>query len=135
MKSTEFTESSSQFLRKEDLGSRKVTATVERVGITEFDADKKLVLHFVGKTKALSLNRTNAKVMEMAFGDETDEWIGQTIELWVDPYVTFQGKMVGGIKITPKPAIPAPPPKASQQGTGGGSFDDDIPFAARTSLD
>jgi hypothetical protein len=124
---SEFTESNSSFLKKEDIGDRRVKVIISRVGVTTFDdSSKKLVLHFQGKEKGVALNRTNTQVLAGAFGQESDGWLGQQVELWVDPYVTFGGKMVGGLKITPIRSAPipqAPPPVAP-----AAPFDDDIPF-------
>lgn len=126
MNVSEFTESSSSFLKKEDIGEgKRVKVIISKVGLTEFDAQKKLVIHFQGKSKGLSLNRTNAQILAMAFGDESDGWLGQQVELWVDPYVTFQGKMVGGLKVTPMKSATAPPPPPPAPAV---PFDDDIPF-------
>ena len=127
MNVSEFTESSSGLLKKEDIGNARPKVMVERVAITEFDGQRKLVLHFQGKEKGLALNKTNAQILAMTYGTESDNWLGQLVELWVDPYVTFGGKMVGGIKLTPKS-----PPKSQQPAPANGAppppFDDDIPF-------
>ena len=52
----------------------------------------------------LVLNVTNNRTLIDAFGDETDDWIGQVIEVYFDPDVTFGGKRAGGLRIR----IPAP---------------------------
>lgn len=127
---SEFTDSSSGLLKKEDIGKARPVVMIERVEVTEFDGQRKLVLHFQGKQKGLALNKTNTQVMALTFGNESDHWLGQMVELWVDPYVTFSGKMVGGIKITPRsqPIAAPPPPPAAAAGPAGAPFNDDIPF-------
>jgi len=72
-------------------------------------------------------------VNSLTFGNESDHWLGQMLELWVDPYVTFGGKMVGGLKITPRSRpvqAQEPPPPAAVAGlaANGAPFNDDIPF-------
>lgn len=122
---SEFITGNGALLKKEDIGKNRPIVTIETVDVTEFDGDKKLVLRFQGKEKGMALNKTNTLILAEAFGGETDHWTGQQIELWVDPYVTFAGKVVGGLKLTPKTsaAPPPPPPQAA-----AGDFDDDIPF-------
>lgn len=125
---SEFLTSSGALLKKEDIGQHRPIVTISGVDITEFDGEKKLVLKFVGKEKGLALNKTNLLIISEAFGHETNGWLGQRLELWVDPYVTFAGKVVGGLKVTPKhdaPPAPPPPPPAT---TGAEDMDDGIPF-------
>lgn len=117
-----FLTSNGALLKKEDIGKHRPIVTIESVDITEFDGDKKLVLRFHGKDKGMALNKTNTLIIAEAFGHESDHWIGQQVELWVDPYVTFAGKVVGGLKITPVPVKPPPPPPTDFQD------DSEIPF-------
>ena len=69
--------------------------------------------------------------MVEAYGAETNGWVGQEVELWVDPYVLFSGKPVGGLKLTPK-FTQTPLPVSVTEGTTVGPAptgpDDDIPF-------
>jgi hypothetical protein len=55
-------------------------------------------LKFVGKKKALVVNKTNAQRIAMMYGNDTDEWIGKSITLYVD-IVDFQGKATEAIRI------------------------------------
>ena len=71
------------------------TALVETVGQ---DDERKLVLRFRGKDRALIVNKTNGDTLADAFGDDFDEWVGQTITLFVIPNV-YQGKP--GLRIRP----------------------------------
>jgi hypothetical protein len=76
-------------------------------------------LSFTNGTKALILNKTNAKTISKALGNETNNWPGKEI-LLVPAVVDFKGDTVDAIRIRPVPARPRvaeePPP-----------FDDDIP--------
>lgn len=117
-----FLTSNGALLKKEDIGQKRPIVTISGVDITEFDGEKKLVLKFAGKEKGMALNKTNLLIISEAFGHETDHWRGKKVELWVDPYVTFGGKVVGGLKVTPKDTPPPPPPPK------GEDFDDEIPF-------
>lgn len=110
--------STSNFLKKEDL-TKPVKVKIESVDLMEFEQDgkpqRKLILKFVGKEKALACNKTNARTIAAMHGDETDNWVGVEITLYNDPTVSMGDQVVGGIRIQYQP--PA---------TEG--FDDDIPF-------
>lgn len=70
----------------------------------------KPVLHFHGVTRGLILNQTNWDVLEGAFGEESDDWIGHKVVLGVEqgkfrsgakagePYVTIRVRPVAGAR-------------------------------------
>lgn len=63
---------------------------------------KTIVLHFSGQReggKGLKLNKVNEEFMIEHFGDETDGWVGASIILYIDPSVSFKGRMTGGIRL------------------------------------
>jgi hypothetical protein len=71
----------------------------EQIGRGE-DAEMKWVAYFKETPKCLSLNATNIKRMEKAFGsDNTDDWIGKQIVVFWDEEVQFGNDMVGGIRV------------------------------------
>jgi hypothetical protein len=120
----------SKFLKKEDVG-RGVLATIsgcvqKNVAKEGADPEQKWCLTFRELDKPLVLNATNVQLCEQVCGsDDTDDWVGKRIVLYTDPNVSYQGKLIGGIRVrAPKPtAAPAPPPQAVEPLT-----DDDIPF-------
>jgi hypothetical protein len=121
----------SKFLKKEDVG-RGVLATVtgcirKNTAMEGADPEQKWCLTFQELDKPLVLNVTNVQLCEQIFkSDDTDEWIGKRVVLYTDPNVSYQGKLVGGIRVrAPKPsaAPPPPPPPVTEALT-----DDDIPF-------
>ena len=67
------------------------------------DEDRpKLVLYFAEFEKGLVCNVTNINMLIDTFNtSETDEWVGKSVVLNVDPNVMFSGKRVGGIRIQP----------------------------------
>ena len=95
------------------------------------DAKQKPVIYFRGKEKGLVCNATNYDMIADAYGDETDDWPGQPIELY-PTRVQFKGQLTDAIRVRipqakpapePKPApTPAPAPDASEQ------LNDDIPW-------
>jgi hypothetical protein len=126
----------SKFLRKEDFDEDRVM-TIKGVKLEDMpgdSGDQKWVLYFREEAKGMALNVTTIRVLEQAYGDDTDHWVGNKVKVYVDPNVSFGGKVVGGLRLRtskqlPKapPPPPPPPPTAAQQTTDS-DFDDDIPF-------
>lgn len=108
------------------------------------------VMFFERVEKGLVLNKGNLTRAEKALGsDETDDWVGKQIVVYVDPDVEFAGEIVGGIKLraprprpgngagshaagspatTPRPAQPAPPGYSFKDDGGIAGMSEDIPF-------
>lgn len=92
----------SNWLAKEDLASpvRAVIKTVTREEIKGDDGNElKTILAFQGNVKSMILNKTNAEFLVAEFGDDSDLWLGKTVELYVDPSVMFGGKRIGGVRL------------------------------------
>jgi hypothetical protein len=87
------------------------------------------------------LNTTTIRVLEKAFGPDSDDWAGKKVVLYTDPNVSFKGQVVGGLRLrplkTPAPAKPAATSKAKAaaqpaaepetQAAMDEMFDDEIP--------
>jgi hypothetical protein len=127
----------SKFLRKEDFDEDRVM-TIKGVKLEDMpgdDGQQKWVLYFREEAKGMALNVTTIRVLEKAFGDDSDQWVGKRVMVYVDPNVSFGGRVVGGLRLrppsrqTPPPGQPvtqpqsAPPKKAEEE-----YFSDDIPF-------
>lgn len=55
--------------------------------MVNFEGENKLVLYFDNYEKGMVVDRVNAKVIAEKFGEETDYWRGQSLEIhpyWVD---------------------------------------------------
>lgn len=136
--------------KAEDLGDQEPTFIITAIEMKPFDKGNKLVLSFQGEKKTLVCNKTNAKRIAFMFGNDTNNWVGQSITLYTE-HVDFQGEIVPAIRvkvIKQKPAVSAPlnrPPmrqtvdqlaqrQAPRRQTGGMSedyhqdADDEIPF-------
>ena len=119
----------SKFLKKEDIG-KGVLATItgcvqKNVAKDGADPEQKWCLTFRELDKPLVLNATNVQLCEAICGsDDTDHWVGKRIVLYTDPNVSYQGKLIGGIRVrAPRPgSVPAPPPVADPLD------ESDIPF-------
>lgn len=116
----------SKYISAADLNGQDVTVTIDGVDLEEFDGDnrnkeRKLVLRFRGKKKAMVCNKTNANTIAKVLGsDDTDDWIGKSITIGPRE-VEFGGEMVWSLRVSLKapaqptraaaPARPAPEPE------------------------
>jgi len=115
----------SKFLRKEDFDEDQI-CTIKTVKLEEImGSDTKWVLYFSEHAKGMVLNVTTIRVLEGAFGDDSDNWIGKRVKVYVDPNVSFQGRVVGGLRIMPPKARPAPKPAPA---AAEPEFNDEVPF-------
>lgn len=118
----------SKFLRKEDFDEDRVL-TIKGVKLEDVgnQGEQRWVVHFREVDKGMVLNITSIRVLEGAYGDDSDGWIGKRVMVYVDPNVSFQGRVVGGLRLrAPKKAAAAPVPAPAAHA----EFEDDtsIPF-------
>jgi hypothetical protein len=124
----------SKFLRKEDFDEDRVM-TIKGVNLEVMpgdNGDQKWVLYFREEPKGMALNITTIRVLEQAYGQDSDMWVGNKVMVYVDPNVSFGGKIVGGLRLrTPRKAKPAAAPvkpEPQDRDLEHPEFDDDIPF-------
>lgn len=126
----------SKFLRKEDFDEDRVL-TIKTVKLEDMpssdrggDATQKWVLYFREESKGMALSITTIRVLEQAYGPDSDHWIGNKVMVYVDPNVSFGGKIVGGLRLrTPKNRpVAKPAPAPMEPISSEPEFDDDIPF-------
>ena len=86
--------------------------TQENVAKDDEPQEWKFVLFFAETpSKGMVLNPTNIKAVAKACGtEETDEWVGREVVVYVDPNVGFEGKTTGGLRIRSHQAQQAPRP-------------------------
>ena len=113
----------SKYLGKDDL-SEPTTYTISKVTREEFENDGqtqiKTVIYWQERdAKAWICNLGNWMTIESAYGEESDNWSGKPVELFVDESVMFGSKRVGGVRVRipasttkarPAPATSGPPP-------------------------
>ena len=59
-----------------------------------------MVMHFVGDTKPLILNKTNMKRIEKALGTPyLDEWVDKKIQLYVEKNVPAFGSITDAVRV------------------------------------
>lgn len=88
----------SKYLKSTDLRGEVVTVKIKDVIVEEIGTDRKMVMYFVGKDKGMVANKTNAHAIGEAYGEDTDQWIGQPIEIF-SMKVEFNGRMVDGLRV------------------------------------
>lgn len=93
----------SKYLKSDDLGNARLTLQVAAIKLEEVAENEpaKPVMYFNGKDKGMVLNKTNALLCASVWGDDTDTWLGQYLDLFVEPKM-FQGKVVKGLSVAPK---------------------------------
>lgn len=93
----------SKYLRQGDVDD-EVPVTVQglkKVNVARDDEDPEYrwTVKFQEFPKPMVLNVTNLKRMAKALGDDTDDWTGKQVILYVDPDIEFGGNVVGGLRI------------------------------------
>lgn len=94
----------SNFLNVEDvhgLSDAQRMTNIDHVTVEEVNKQQKLVAYFVGIEDGLPLNtaRINQLTNLHSGDDNTDNWRGTAVELYVDPSVMYSGRKVGGVAI------------------------------------
>jgi hypothetical protein len=93
----------SRYLKAHDLKGSSPIVTVASVMVepTGRSREKKPVVYFVGKTKGLLLNKTNADALAAAAGSPmTEQWIGLKVRL-VATTATFGSQTFDVVRIQP----------------------------------
>jgi len=118
----------SRFLKHADLKGRPCVVVIEDLTLEDIDEEKqKPVLHFKNRQKGLVLNATNFDMIADSYGDESDSWIGQPVELY-PTRVPFKGKQVDAIRVRIPTAKVEPPKPVPVKPTAAAEMNDDIPW-------
>ena len=101
----------SKYLKQGDIGDEEVPVTFKKVvkeNVARKDADPeyKAVAYFHEFEKPMVLNATNLKRIAKTLGDDTEDWIGNSMILYVDETVEFGGEQKGGLRLKRQP-LPA----------------------------
>jgi len=102
----------------------ELTVTILDTEEVELRDGPKLMLNFEDEHPGLVLNQTNLRALAKSFGGDSDDWCGNTIQLFLVD-VDFHGEMKKGIRIRPlqRSSAPRPVPRG-----GKPDLDDAIPF-------
>ena len=132
----------SSYLKKEDCDPA-ILVTIseikhENLAMEGKPPELKWVMMFVEQEKGIVLNSTNIQLAaSICASQDTDDWIGKKIVLYSDPNISFQGKLVGGIRIRApksggKPVQPsianADPKEVNRRAQEIADMESDIPF-------
>jgi hypothetical protein len=100
----------SKFLGVSDLNGTSHIVQIERFSSEQTqDGKVKPAVHFVGRQKALLVNKTNWGTLGAAFGKDLNNWIGRSVELFAMPCQGPNG-MTQGVRVR---AITEPPAGAA----------------------
>lgn len=127
---------STKYLKQEDFPEPVLatvrTVTKENVSLPTQPKKERGVMYFEEYEKGMVLNATNLKRAEKFLGsDETDDWVGKKIVIYVDEDVEFGGEIVGGLRLKAYRQAAKVPIKQVEGEKTGGKFDelmDDVPF-------
>ena len=115
----------SRFLRCADLHGKPVRVVIDALKRENIGGEAKVILSFAGGSKSLILNKTNARVVARALGNETDEWRGKSIVL-MPTEVDFKGDLVPAIRVKAVPQPTAAPADEDPFVALDGDPDDEI---------
>jgi hypothetical protein len=126
----------SKFLKKEDVGNGVLVTiskiTRENVAMEGAGEELKATLHLEELDKPLVLNPTNGQIIASitGFGEDIEKnWVGHKIVLFADPNISFNGRLVGGIRARAPKAGSVPDKVLPQkQPVTGQPKQDDCPF-------
>jgi len=123
----------SRFLKKEDVPA-PVLVTIRTVTQEVIDNDtgeQKWAMHFQEFEKPLALNTTNLQIAFAACGvDDSDDMPGHKLVLYTDPNVSYQGKLIGGLRLRAPKQAPAKSARVEPAAPAAdmSGLDDDVPF-------
>ena len=72
--------------------------SLENVARQGAEEEQRWIMWFNELKKGLRLNVTNLRILEAAYGSQSEAWVGHRIQLYWDPTVQFGGKLVGGVR-------------------------------------
>jgi hypothetical protein len=124
----------SKYLQQEDVDGEVVVTVhaLKKVNVAKEDEtpEYKWTVKFQEFAKPMVANATNVKRMFKALGEDSEEWLGKQIILYVDPDVEFGGKIVGGLRVRGirKSVAPAKAGQRSEDDVNSELNDQEIPF-------
>lgn len=103
-----------------DLGGRDVVVTIAKVEAGTLKngsgkANKKPILHFVGKEKGFACNKTNGKAIAAMYGNDTRAWVGKRVTLYATK-TSFGSEQVDCIRV--RPTVPSATAAAEPEPAG-----------------
>ena len=136
----------SKYLNAADIGQNIYKLVISNIVMEKMDNDgaMKPVMYFNNAQKAMVVNATNWDNMASIYEDESNNWIGKTIEMYTEATRMPNGQPGRGIRIRPmagaqtanalNPTVQAPLGPGEQAAVVANSepiadeLDDEIPF-------
>ena len=128
----------SKYLKQADVVDEEMVVTIVKVGKGNIakegdEPELKWMVRFNEFSKPMIINSTNIKRLARACGsEESDDWVGKKVVLYVDHDVEFGGNVVGGLRIKGRSAEPQTrsvmPQNQSRQPGNFEQMTDDVPF-------
>lgn len=112
----------SSYLKQSDFDENGFIVTVKNIEHKNVARDdepeeNKWIVYFSEYEKGMVLNSTNIQALGKACGsDDTDDWTGKEVIVYVDPNVGYGGKTTGGLRIKKYASPQAPKQAPSRQG-------------------
>ena len=132
----------SKTLTAPDLQGRTVNVVIAAIEQVSYQSgDTGFIIKFQGKEKGMSLNKTKNAILMAAFGADSNNWVGKTVQLSPGK-TTYMGNAVDCINVAipqadgtasfdptePQNPAPAPPAQGGGIAAASGIDDDDVPF-------
>lgn len=123
----------SKYLKQSDVPEEKLVTVkkLTKVNVARDDEtpEYRWTVQFEELPKPMVLNVTNIKRMGKALGDDTDDWTGKQIVVYVDPDIEYAGQIVGGLRVRASRAKHIKQPTMDDINRDmSKASDDDIPF-------
>ena len=129
----------SKYLKQADVADEEMVVTIVKVGKGNIakegdEPELKWMVRFNEFSKPMIINSTNIKRLARACGsEESDDWVGKKVVLYVDHDVEYAGNVVGGLRIrgvakADPPARSVMPQNQSRQPGNFEQMTDDVPF-------
>jgi hypothetical protein len=113
-----------KYLKAEDLKGQEIPVTIVRAEVEEIgqNKDRKIVLYFKDRGKAMVCNKTNARRIAFAYGPETQAWPGKIVIVFPE-MVDFKGQPTWALRVK----LPANVMQQMAQAPAGQTYDDRNP--------
>lgn len=92
---------SAKYLSAKNLGDIAGKTVVINTAFPDvINDEEKLIVRFVGIESPLVLNQTNLAILISEYGEDTDDWINNSVKINLVK-VNYNGQMVDGIQLSP----------------------------------
>jgi len=126
--------SQSKYIKQSDVEEPTLVTvrgvTAENVAKPGEEERIRAIVHFEEFDKGMVFNKTNLNRAAKSFGSEdTDDWIGKKLVIYVDEEVEMAGEIVGGLRVrAPKVVQQKTPARASHRPNPLDDMESDIQF-------